>query len=521
MSTSLSTRGTHHKGFILLAACIVAVANPLAFTGPAVALPTIGRALEGSAVELGWVTNAFMLTFGSCLMTAGSLADTLGRRRIFLAGVGLLFAFSLGLSFAPNILVMGLLRAGQGIAAAAAFAGIMAALAQEFHGPAGMRAFSLVGTSFGVGLAFGPISSGLLIETFGWRSIFALVAALAALAYALGAAFVRESRDPEATGIDWKGGITFTAALALFTNALLVAPEKGWLHAGMLACLAGGLVLLALFAAIEARAARPMLDLSLFRFPRFVAVQMLAAAPAYSFVVLLILLPVRLVGIDGMSAVQAGWIMLALCGPLLFLPLVAGSLTRWLVPAALCGAGLVLVAAGLLWLSRWPGGEVNMALVAPLVSIGIGISLPWGLMDGLAVSVVPRQRAGMATGIFNTTRVAGEGVALAVVSAVLSALVATQVGSDVPAASGRTGEVAQRFVAGDLASVGSILGNPAQTAAIHSYNSAFSSLLVLLAGVTLLTAILIFMALRGSAREDDGRGADSSGKRNEPGIDVV
>ncbi|MCU5772524.1 MFS transporter [Erwiniaceae bacterium BAC15a-03b] len=500
MNASHFASGANRRGFVLMAACIVAVANPLAFTGPAVALPTIGQTLEGTAVELGWVTNAFMLAFGSCLLTAGSLADALGRRRVFLVGAGLLFAFSLALSVAPNIFIIDLLRAGQGVAAAAAFAGIMAALAQEFQGAGSMRAFSLVGTSFGVGLAFGPISSGLLIAAFGWRSIFVLVAVLAAFAYAMGSVFVRESRDPQAAGIDWKGGLCFTAALALFTQAILVAPEKGWGDTGTLFCLTLSIALFILFSAIELRAQRPMLNLSLFREPRFVAVQLLAAAPAYAFVVLLILLPVRFVGIDGMTALQAGWIMVALCGPLLFLPLIAGLLTRWFSAATLCGTGFVVSAGGLLWLSCWPGGAASITLIAPLLVIGTGISLPWGLMDGLAVSVVPRENAGMATGIFNTTRVAGEGVALAVVSALLSALIASRISTDFPVSSGLAGDTAQRFVAGDLSSVQSLFALSAHNTLAHSYNSAFSSLLIILAVVTLATSLVIFMALRGAAR---------------------
>jgi hypothetical protein len=160
------------------------------------------------------------------------------------------------------------------------------------------------------------------------------------------------------------------------------------------------------------------MDLTLFRFPRFVGVQFLAAAPAYAFVVLLVLLPIRFIGVEGMSEIKAGQLMICLSGPLLILPLLAGQAARWIAPATICGVGLLAAAAGLVWLSRVP--EAAGALVAPLVLIGIGIALPWGLMDGLAVSVVPKERAGMAVGIFNTTRVASEGVALTVVMAVLS-----------------------------------------------------------------------------------------------------
>jgi hypothetical protein len=160
-----------------------------------------------------------------------------------------------------------------------------------------------------------------------------------------------------------------------------------------------------------------MLDLTLFRYPRFVGVQLLAAAPAYAFVVLLVLLPIRFIGIEGMDEIAAGRLMICLSGPLLILPIVAGQLTRWFAPATICGTGLLVAAGGLVWLSQVPVGEPN-AVAAPMLIIGTGISFPWGLMDGLAVSVIPKERAGMAPGIFNTTRVAGEGVALAIVTAI-------------------------------------------------------------------------------------------------------
>ncbi len=105
----------------------------------------------------------------------------------------------------------------------------------------------------------------------------------------------------------------------------------------MIAMLAAAVLFFLAFWQIEQRVARPMLDLTLFRYPRFVGVQLLAAAPAYGFVVLLILLPVRFIGIEGMSAVAGGRMMIAMSAPLLILPIVAGLLTRWFAPAAICG----------------------------------------------------------------------------------------------------------------------------------------------------------------------------------------
>ncbi|MCB8876858.1 MFS transporter [Acidisoma silvae] len=472
----------------LLAVCLAAAAMPLTFTGPAVALTDIGRSLGGSPIALNWVTNAFMLTFGSALMAAGALADHHGRKRVFLAGTGAFALFSLGLIAAPNILWFDLLRAAQGLAAAAAFAGGMAALAQEFDGHARTRAFSIVGTSFGVGLSLGPIASAMMIDAFGWRSIFVLVLALVGPSFVLAARVLRDSRDPAAKGLDWGGAISFTAALTLFTFGVLLAPQRGWVDSRVIALLIGAAALFAVFGLIEKRVARPMLDLTLFRYPRFVGVQLLAAAPAYAFVVLLILLPIRFVGIEGMSVIGAGQLMIALSAPLLILPILAGLLTRLLSPAIICGIGLLVSAGGLFWLSGVPVGLAHSFLVAPLAMIGIGISLPWGLMDGLAVSVVPKERAGMATGIFSTTRVAGEGVALAVVSAILSAMTAAHL-------PGGSATAAQRLATGDLAGAAAALPGVARALLVQGYSAAFGTLLLLLTGITVLTAIVVFLFL--------------------------
>ncbi|GLS23129.1 MFS transporter [Labrys miyagiensis] len=477
------------KALVLLAVCLAAVAMPLTFTGPAVALTAIARSLGGNPVALNWVTNAFMLTFGSTLMGAGALSDSYGRKRVFLTGVAAFALTSLALVGARSILMFDLLRAAQGLAAAAAFAGGMAALAQDFDGPARIRAFSIVGASFGTGLSFGPIASGLMSETFGWPSIFLLTVALTALAFAIGLLTIRESRDPEAVGLDWPGAISFTLALTLFTYGVLQAPESGWNDPLVISLLASSTALLALFGVIETRVKRPMLDLSLFRYGRFVGVQLLAAAPAYAFVVLLILLPIRFVGIEGVSEIGAGRLMMALSAPLLVLPLVAGWLTRWFSSAVICGTGLLISAVGLFWLSFVPAGGNPLALLPPMVLIGIGISLPWGLMDGLAVSVVPSERAGMATGIFSTVRVAGEGVALAVVSAVLSALTA----SDLAGAHPREG--AQKLVTGDVAGAASLLPDMTRAALVQAYGNGFSTLLMLLAGITVVTALVVFTFL--------------------------
>ena len=484
---------------VLAAVCLAAIVLPLSFSGGAVATPAIGRDLGGSPVALTWVTNAFMLSFGGCLMTAGALADRFGRKRVFSLGIAAFAAISLMLAFAPSVLVLDILRAAQGVAAAAALSGGTAGLAQEFDSHTRTRAFSLLGTTFGVGLAFGPLLAGVLIQSFGWRSIFLSTAAVAALALLFGTSRMRETRDPDAVRLDWPGALTFTGALSLFTLGVIQAPESGWSSPSMIGVLTGAGALAAAFIVIETRTARPILDLSLFRYPRFVGVQVLPVATCYCYVVLLVLLPLRFIGIEGRREVEAGLLMLSLSAPMLFAPVLAAMLTRCFSAGVVSGAGLLIAGAGLLWLAQIAPGAPDQTTVLPMLMIGFGAGLPWGLMDGLSVSVVPKERAGMATGIFGTVRVAGEGIALAVVSAILIALTQHGLRSAYPVAdatlSARIAQGAQRLATGDLDQAAAFLPDIGRPMLTQLYMDAFRAMLHVLAALTLLSALTIFAAL--------------------------
>jgi MFS family permease len=506
--SSLSSPASRSSSIWLLAAvCLAALGMPLSFTGPAVVLPAVHAALGGSPVQLNWVTNAFMLSFGATLMAAGALSDAYGRKRVFLLGLAVVALSASLLTLAPGIVAFDLVRALQGLGSAAAFAAGTAALAQVFDGAARMRAFSVIGTSFGVGLSCGAVLSGWLAERFGWQAVMLSPGAASLVALCIAAPSMRESRNPDAMGLDWPGALSFTAALSLLTLGVLQAPDSGWGSPWVVSLLAGAALMGAAFVAIERRVAHPMLDLSLFRFPRFVGVQLLAAAPAYGFVVLLVLLPIRFIGLEGRSALEAGSFMFALSGPILVVPTLAAWLAHRFSAGAISAVGLLVCAAGLVWLSRCAPGAPLHELAGALLLIGAGIGLPWGLMDGLAVSVVPRERAGMASGIFNTVRVAGEGIALALVGAGLTALVAGRLGHSAAASqavsqasSQAASQAAQRLTTGDMPQALALLPGVDRAAMLQAYGAAFGSLLCVLAGVTVLTALVVFVFLRGEGR---------------------
>jgi len=484
------------RSSMLAAVCLAALILPLSFSAGAIATPAIGLALHSGPMALNWITNAFMLTFGSCLMAAGTLADRWGRKRMFLSGVAAFTGVAVLLAGAPNMVCLDLLRAAQGVAAAAALAGGSAALAQEFDGHARTRAFALLGMTFGAGLAFGPILAGGLIQVLGWRAVFLSAALIGACSWLLAVTCMRETRSPTAPRLDWQGMASFTAALGLFTVAILEWPELGWRNPIFLTLLLAAGVALGAFVSIERHTAQPMLELALLRYPRFIGVQLLPLATCYCYVVLLVILPQRFVGVEEHAPLAAGLMMTALSAPILVMPLLAISLSRQVSPGTISGCGLLLAAVGLQWLGSIPVGAAPAAILWPMLLIGVGAGLPWGLMDGLAISVVPKERAGLAAGIFSTTRVAGEGLAMAIVSALLSTLAQFHLHGALPQADSNQSdlivEAAQSLATGQLAQATTLLPSLGRLFLIKVYTEAFRSLCHVLSATTVISALAVF-----------------------------
>jgi len=250
---------------------------------------------------------------------------------------------------------------------------------------------------------------------------------------------------------------------------------------------------------IERRQRQPLLDLSLFAQRGLLGVQLLPVATCLGYVVLLVVLPLHLLGVQAQSPLQVGVQMLALSAPMLVLPMLAAGWARRVGAARLCTLGLAVCAMGLFLLSQRALQVAPTQWWPALLLIGAGTALPWGLMDGLSVSVVPVQRAGMAAGIFGTVRVAGEGIALAAVTAVLAALVTQRLapGSTVPVST--LGKAGAYLATGSLAQASALLpGLPADVLQQASRDA----LVWLLRGLAALTAgsALLVYALLGRER---------------------
>ncbi|WP_067975126.1 MFS transporter [Nocardiopsis trehalosi] len=488
----------------LIVVCAAIVLIPVTATGASVALPDVGQDLATGLAAAQWVVNAFFLSYGSFMAVTGSLADLTGRRRMFMIGVTLFCAAMVVASFAPNIGVLIGARVLAGIGAAAATTGGSSLLAQAFQGPARTRAFGFFGTAIGLGLAFGPLIAGVLVTSLGgWRGFF-LAAALVVLAPLAASPWLTESRDDHPAGLDWTGAVTFTGGLSLFVFAFVQGPELGWTHPAVLGSFAAFAVLMVAFTIAERRAAHPMFDITLFAQPRFLAICAMPVLLAFGFVALLLVLPPYFMAVDGVSAQYAGLLLVLLTGPTLIVPTIVGALAQRIGQRALLVATLLFVAAGTAWLTVIEPGVGVAVLAGPMLAIGIGFGISLAILDGAAVSSVAASRAGMAAGMFNTMRLAGEAIAVALLGSLLAAVtqarLADTAGADAQAATAR---LLQGDMDGAVAAVPAALRDGFATTAGAAYTDALHIGLWVLCALSVVGAVAVGVLMGGRPPADD------------------
>src|SRR5947208_9376769 len=264
------------KWWTLIAVCVATFMLLLDITIVNVALPDIQRQTGASFDQLQWVVDAYALALAGLLLAAGSLADRLGRRSAFSAGLGLFSLASLLCGLSGDATLLDFARGLQGIGGAAMFACSLALLAQEFQGRERGTAFGVWGATIGGAVAIGPLVGGAITEAFGWEWIFFINVPIGLAAIVLTQMRLRETRDPGATGVDWAGTALFSGALLALVFALIRGNAEGWGSALILGLIAASVILLAVFVLVEMRQENPMLDLDLFRKPTFAGASIVA-----------------------------------------------------------------------------------------------------------------------------------------------------------------------------------------------------------------------------------------------------
>jgi len=272
----------------------------------------------------------------------------------------------------------------------------------------------IYGTTIGVAVAVGPLVGGALTDSLGWESIFFLNVPIGAAAIVITYAKLRETRDPNASRIDWAGLVTFSTALLLLVLGLLRGNDEGWGSTLIVSLFAGAGVLMAAFLAIEARVKEPMLPLGLFRKPAFTGVQFAAAGISASMFALFLYLTFYLQGFLGDSPLEAGLRYLPLTVTTFFVSAATGAvlITKFQARYLLSG-GLVLVGAALLLMGGIDAGDDWTTLLPGFLLAGLGIGMVNPVIADVAVSVVPKEQSGMASGINDTFRQVGIAIGIA------------------------------------------------------------------------------------------------------------
>src|SRR6059058_5964875 len=392
-----------------------------------VALPAIQKDLHADFTDLQWVIDAYALMLASVLLVSGSVADIIGRRRIFVLGLGLFSAASLacGLSTTPTFLTIA--RAVQGIGGAMLFATSLALLAHAFQGKERATAFGVWGATIGGAVAIGPLAGGVLTDSFGWQWIFFVNVPIGIVASFVTLAKVDESKDPTGKLIDWLGAATFSAALFTLVYALIRGNDKGWGSTTIVVLFAESALMMIAFLAIELRSEQPMLDLSLFRKPSFAGASVAAFTLSAGMISLFLYIVLYIQNVLGYSPLQTGVRFLPLSITSFFVAPIAGRLSARLPARTLLGGGLVIVGVGLLLQGGISDGDDWTTLLAGFIVAGAGIGTVNPNLAQASIAVVDPRRSGMASGINNTFRQVGLATGIAALGAIFQSHVRSEV----------------------------------------------------------------------------------------------
>jgi EmrB/QacA subfamily drug resistance transporter len=435
------------KWWTLLAVSVATFMLLLDITVVNTALPAIQEDLHASFTDLQWVIDAYTLSLAALVLTAGSLADRLGRRRVFAVGLLIFSGASLAAGLAPDATFLNIARAVQGIGGAILFAVSLALVAQEFApGRERGTAMGIYGATIGVSVAIGPLVGGALVDSLGWEWVFFINVPVGIAAIAVTYAKLRESRDPNATRVDWGGLITFSSALFLLVLGLLRGNEEGWGSTLIVALLGASAALMVAFLAIESRVQQPMLPLGLFRKPAFTGVQLAALGVSASMFALFLYITFYLQNQLGHSPLEAGLIYLPFTVINFFVAAAGGALLARLPARVIMSVGLGLTGVGLLLMGGIDPADEWTAMLGGFLVAGAGTGLLNPVIADVALSVVPKEQSGMAAGINDTFRQVGIAVGIAAWGAIFLSRGASKVQELAAGTPAATGERPRRLI---------------------------------------------------------------------------
>jgi EmrB/QacA subfamily drug resistance transporter len=381
-----------------------------------VALPSIGRDLDFAQEDLSWVVNGYTLFFGGFLLLGGRMADLIGRRRMFVAGLVLFALASLagGLATSPGMLIAA--RAVQGLGAALLSPAALSLVTVMFtEGAERNKAMGVWGAVAGSGGAAGVLLGGVLTEYAGWEWVLYVNVPIGIAAAFLAPRLLPESRTTGARTFDVAGAVSVTAGLSLLVYTLVDANDAGWTSGQTLGLGAVALAFLAGFVAIELRSKAPLVPFGIFKRRTITGTNVVALLVAMALFSMFFFVSLYMQLVLGYDALEAGLAYLPLAVGIIVSAGIASSLVTKVGFKPVLIAGLVLTAAGLVWFAQVSvGGDYVSDILFPSLLAAVGLGFAFVPMTIAAVSGVSAQEAGLASGLINTSQQIGGALGLAI-----------------------------------------------------------------------------------------------------------
>ena len=385
------------------------------------AVKQIGAKLGAGVTALQWVVDAYNLVYASLLLTAGTLADLYGRRRIFALGIALFTLGSLVCGLAPNAVLLVAGRAVAGLGAALEVPTSLAILTVAYPDTRERtQALGLWASCNGLAFIIGPTVGGALVDGVGWRSIFLLIIPLCAVTLALTCTSVPESKDPKDRKLDLPGQALSIAALGGLSLAVIEGPRWGWDSIGSIVAFATSAIAAVLFLRRQAGAAGALVPLSMLRNRIFATCLGVAACMTFGMYAMLFLTPLYLQSGRGDTAILAGVELLPMSVAFVVVSQLSGKIANAFGPRLPMTTGMTMMGAGLFLLALLPFNDSVLLVGTALLVIGCGLGLNTGPVNAVAVANVAAARSGTASGLVNSARMIGATLGVAVLGAVFA-----------------------------------------------------------------------------------------------------
>jgi DHA2 family multidrug resistance protein-like MFS transporter len=395
-----------------------------------VALPTLNRQLGASITSLQWIVDAYSLAFAGLLLAGGGIGDRLGRKGTMQVGLVFfgLFSATAALSHSTGSLISA--RALMGVAAAFIFPASLAILTSIFPDPSErQKALGIWGATSGIAVAFGPVVGGALLEHFWYGSIFLVNVPIVVVTFIAGQALIPKIPKVAAHSFDYRGMLLSTAGVTSLVLAIIEGPQWGWTSVGTLTCFALAAVLLTTFTMLELRTEGPLLDVRVFRIPRFTGGALSLSVAFFCLFGFIFLITQYFQFVKGYSTLSAGVhtlpfaIVAAVATPL------AAILALKIGTRVVVAAGLVFMGGGLVVAAF--NSEANTTYFGPIivamVLLALGLSSISAPTTEAVMGSVPDEQRGAAAGVNNTTRELGGTLGVAVFGSIFASAYAPRI----------------------------------------------------------------------------------------------